>query len=98
MYLIWPVIWGMGFIENNKAECMQSVLINTNLLISCKENGVKKYFFPQVPVLIISRSNKRYLLEDLRKQTLILQIQKMDMVGKNYLVNVCVDILWRIME
>ena len=36
---------GMGFIENNKAECMQSVLINTNLLISCKENQVKKYFF-----------------------------------------------------
>ena len=36
---------GMGFIENNKAECMQSVLINTNLLISCKENGIKKYFF-----------------------------------------------------
>ena len=24
---------GMGFIENNKAECMQSVLINTNLLL-----------------------------------------------------------------
>ena len=36
---------GMGFIENNKAECMQSVLINTNLLIACKENGIKKYFF-----------------------------------------------------
>ena len=25
---------GMGFIENNKAECMLSVLINTNLLRS----------------------------------------------------------------
>ena len=36
---------GMGFIENNKAECMQSVLINTNLLIASKENKVKKYFF-----------------------------------------------------
>tara|TARA_B100000989_G_scaffold298446_1_gene287845 strand:+ start:3827 stop:4837 length:1011 start_codon:yes stop_codon:yes gene_type:complete len=36
---------GMGFIENNKAECMQSVLINTNLLIACKENNIKKYFF-----------------------------------------------------
>ena len=36
---------GMGFIENNKAECMQSVLINTNLLIACKEDGIKKYFF-----------------------------------------------------
>ena len=36
---------GMGFIENNKAECMLSVLINTNLLRSCLENGIKKYFF-----------------------------------------------------
>ena len=36
---------GMGFIENNKAECMQSVLINTNLLIACKENEVQRYFF-----------------------------------------------------
>jgi len=36
---------GMGFIENNKAECMLSVLINTNLLICSKNIGVKKYFF-----------------------------------------------------
>tara|TARA_B100001540_G_C15729126_1_gene606800 strand:- start:124 stop:1131 length:1008 start_codon:yes stop_codon:yes gene_type:complete len=36
---------GIGFIENNKAECMLSVLINTNLLRACKENKVKRYFF-----------------------------------------------------
>jgi len=36
---------GMGFIENNKAECMLSVLINTNLLRACLKNNVKKYFF-----------------------------------------------------
>ena len=36
---------GMGFIETNKAECMLSVLINTNLLRSCLINKVKKYFF-----------------------------------------------------
>jgi len=36
---------GMGFIENNKAECMLSVLINTNLLRACLINNVKKYFF-----------------------------------------------------
>jgi len=36
---------GMGFIENNKAECMLSVMINTNLLNLCKENKIKKYFF-----------------------------------------------------
>ena len=36
---------GMGFIENNKAECMLSVLINTNLLLACQKNKVSKYFF-----------------------------------------------------
>ncbi len=36
---------GMGFIENNKAECMLSVLINTNLLRACMENKIEKYFF-----------------------------------------------------
>ena len=36
---------GIGFIENNKAECMLSVLINTHLLKACLKNNVKKYFF-----------------------------------------------------
>ncbi len=36
---------GMGFIENNKALCMLSVLINTHLLIAAKELGVKRFFF-----------------------------------------------------
>ena len=36
---------GIGFIENNKADCMLSVLINTNLLRACLKNKVKRYFF-----------------------------------------------------
>ena len=36
---------GMGFIENNKALCMLSVLVNTHMLIACKEFKIKKYFF-----------------------------------------------------
>ena len=36
---------GIGFIENNKADCMLSVLINTNLLKACQKNNVKRYFF-----------------------------------------------------
>ena len=36
---------GIGFIENNKAECMLSVLINTNLLRSCLKNKIEKYFY-----------------------------------------------------
>src|SRR5882762_6417462 len=36
---------GMGFIENNKALCMLSVLINTHLLMAAKEVGTKRFFF-----------------------------------------------------
>lgn len=36
---------GMGFIENNKALCMLSVLINTHLLMASKAIGVKRFFY-----------------------------------------------------
>lgn len=36
---------GMGFIENNKALCMLTVLINTNLLAAAREAAVRKFFF-----------------------------------------------------
>jgi len=36
---------GMGFIENNKALCMLSVLINTHLLMASREAGAERYFF-----------------------------------------------------
>lgn len=36
---------GMGFIENNKASCMLSVLINANLLIAAKDHDTQKFFF-----------------------------------------------------
>jgi GDP-D-mannose 3',5'-epimerase len=36
---------GMGFIENNKALCMLSVLINTHLLSAARDFEVRRYFF-----------------------------------------------------
>ncbi|HWB82682.1 MAG TPA: NAD-dependent epimerase/dehydratase family protein [Bryobacteraceae bacterium] len=36
---------GMGFIENNKALCMLSVLINTHMLQAAARYGVKRYFY-----------------------------------------------------
>jgi nucleoside-diphosphate-sugar epimerase len=36
---------GMGFIENNKALCMLSVLINTHLLMAAEEAGVQRFFY-----------------------------------------------------
>jgi GDP-D-mannose 3',5'-epimerase len=36
---------GMGFIENNKALCMLSVLINTHMLDASRAAGVDRFFF-----------------------------------------------------
>src|SRR6201986_1159484 len=36
---------GMGFIENNKALCMLSVLTNTHMLMAAKDSGVERFFY-----------------------------------------------------
>lgn len=36
---------GMGFIENNKAACMLSVLTSTNVLQAAREAAVERYFY-----------------------------------------------------
>ncbi len=36
---------GMGFIENNKALCMLTVLINTHLAMAANDAGVKRFFY-----------------------------------------------------
>jgi GDP-D-mannose 3',5'-epimerase len=36
---------GMGFIENNKALCMLSVLTNTHMLMAAQAKGAKRFFY-----------------------------------------------------
>jgi GDP-D-mannose 3', 5'-epimerase len=36
---------GMGFIENNKALCMLSVLTNTHMLVAARDSGVERFFY-----------------------------------------------------
>jgi nucleoside-diphosphate-sugar epimerase len=52
---------GMGFIENNKAECMLSVLINTNLLNSAVINKVKKFFFSSSACVYASNKQTNFI-------------------------------------
>ena len=59
---------GMGFIENNKAECMQSVLINTNLLIACNENKVKRYFFSSSACAYNKTKQEDVFIEGLKEE------------------------------
>ena len=58
---------GMGFIENNKAECMLSVLINTNLLRSSVINKVKKYFFSS-SACVYNASKQNYAFVEALKE------------------------------
>jgi GDP-D-mannose 3',5'-epimerase len=36
---------GMGFIENNKALCMLSVLTNTHMILAAQEAGARRFFY-----------------------------------------------------
>ncbi len=58
---------GMGFIENNKAECMLSVLINTNLLRASIENKVKKYFFSSSACVYNAEKQQKSFVEGLKE-------------------------------
>ena len=59
---------GMGFIENNKAECMQSVLINTNLLIACNENKIQRYFFSSSACAYNKTKQQEVFIEGLKEE------------------------------
>ncbi len=59
---------GMGFIENNKAECMLSVLINTNLLLCAKKNKIKKYFFSSSACVYNADKQNNSFIDGLREK------------------------------
>jgi len=58
---------GMGFIENNKADCMLSVLINTNLLRASLIHQVKKYFFSSSACVYNATKQKKIFVEGLKE-------------------------------
>ena len=51
---------GMGFIENNKALCMLSSVININLLKSSKKNKIKKFLYSSSACIYPSYAQKDY--------------------------------------
>ena len=58
---------GMGFIENNKTECMLSVLINTNLLRASVKNSVERYFFSSSACVYNSQKQKNSFVNGLKE-------------------------------
>ena len=59
---------GMGFIENNKAECMLSVLVNTNLLSASVKNDCKKFFFSSSACVYNASKQNDTFVEGLKEE------------------------------
>jgi GDP-D-mannose 3',5'-epimerase len=59
---------GMGFIENNKAACMLSVLINTHLLVCAKEFEVRKFFFASSACVYNASKQDRTDIDGLKEE------------------------------
>ncbi len=50
---------GMGFIENNKALCMLSVLVTTHMLLAARDAGAKRFFFSSSACVYNQEKQKR---------------------------------------
>jgi nucleoside-diphosphate-sugar epimerase len=59
---------GMGFIENNKAECMLSVLINTNLLRASLKHNINKFFFSSSACVYNSKKQSKNFIPGLKEE------------------------------
>ncbi len=59
---------GMGFIENNKALCMLSVLINTHMLLAAREAGVRRYFYSSSACVYAADKQKSAAVVPLREE------------------------------
>ena len=45
VYMLAADMGGMGFIENNKALCMLTVLTSTHMLQAARQHEVERYFY-----------------------------------------------------
>ena len=54
-------------LENNKAECMLSVLINTNFLRASLKNSVKRYFFSSSACVYNASKQKETFIQGLKE-------------------------------
>ena len=58
---------GMGFIENNKALCMLSVLITTHMLEAARQAGVQRYFYSSSACVYAAGKQESPEVEPLRE-------------------------------
>ena len=78
---------GMGFIENNHALCMLSVLINVHMLVAAQEHGIKDFLYSSSACAYPTYKQTEIKSADdqaLAEADAYLLIQKVDTDGKNF--------------
>jgi len=58
---------GMGFIEQNKALCMLTVLINTHMLMASRDAGVERFFFSSSACVYAAEKQTQAAVQPLRE-------------------------------
>lgn len=59
---------GMGFIENNKALCMLSVLVSTHVLLAAKDADVKRLFYSSSACVYAADKQTTYDIPGLKEE------------------------------
>jgi GDP-D-mannose 3', 5'-epimerase len=59
---------GMGFIENNKALCMLSVLVSTHILVAARDVGVERLFYASSACVYAAGKQESPDVEPLREE------------------------------
>ena len=59
---------GMGFIENNKALCMLSVLPSTHMLVAAKDEGVERFFYSSSACVYAADKQESSEVQPLREE------------------------------
>jgi len=80
---------GMGFIEKNKALCMLSVLINTQMLQAALKYGVARYFYSSSACVYNGDKQTSFEAPLLKKQMPIPRWPKTDTAGKSCFPSAC---------
>ncbi|WP_432021171.1 NAD-dependent epimerase/dehydratase family protein [Streptomyces sp. 1222.5] len=68
VYMLAADMGGMGFIENNKAACMMSVLTSTHMLQAAYEAGVERYFYSSSACVYAAAKQTEPNVEALREE------------------------------
>ena len=84
----------MGFIENNKALCMLTVLESTHMLIAARDEQVERFFYASSACVYAAEKQTNPHVTALTSLTPIRQWPKTAMAGRSSSRSACAGTSW----